>query len=137
VIRGMHVQGENPQGKAIHCIEGELIDVVHDLRGNSPTYGVTDYKILKPGMSLYAPPGTAHGFQCLTKTCSIVYLCTSLYHKDSDTGFRWQYAKAPWDKPNAIISQKDANLPSLDDLVRRWEWMRSPRLSSAASPHQL
>jgi dTDP-4-dehydrorhamnose 3,5-epimerase len=123
VIRGMHVQSTNPQGKLVTCLKGELLDVVHDLRKQSHTYGVTDYWILKPGQSLFSPPGTAHGFQCLTKTCEIVYLCTSVYLKEFDTGFHWEDAKAPWQKEPAIVSKKDQGLPRLAELIRSHEWM--------------
>lgn len=130
VLRGMHVQHSQPQGKMIACLQGEILDVIYDLRGDSPTYGVADYKILSQGMSLYAPPGTAHGFQCLTPTCEIVYLCTSLYHRESDTGFQWKDVKAPWIKEIVLNSEKDRGLPTLQDLVRRHAWML-PRKSIA------
>lgn len=123
VIRGMHVQSVKPQGKLVICLKGELLDVVHDLRKESETFGVTDYRVLKPGQSLFSPPGTAHGFQCLTKTCEIVYLCTSHYYAPVDTGFRWEDAQAPWQKDIAIVSKKDAELPRLAELVRKHEWM--------------
>jgi dTDP-4-dehydrorhamnose 3,5-epimerase len=123
VIRGMHVQHKDPQGKLIVCVQGELLDVVHDLRSISTTFGTTDYRILRPGMALYCPPGTAHGFQCLTKTCEIVYLCTSEYDKESDTGFRYLDANAPWQKDIALLSKKDVELPGLAELLRRHEWM--------------
>lgn len=123
VIRGMHVQSAAPQGKVVVCLSGELLDVVHDLRKDSETFGVTDYRILKPGQSLFCPPGTAHGFQCLTKTCEIVYLCTTHYKPEADTGFSWQDAQAPWQKELAIVSKKDAELPRLAELVRKHEWM--------------
>lgn len=124
VVRGMHIQTKNPQGKYIFCVQGDLLDVVHDLRGGSSSYGVTDYRILKPGEGLFCPPGTAHGFQCLSKTCEIVYLCTTHYDKESDTGFRAWDAKAPWQFDIATQSDKDKNLPPIAELVRRHEWMR-------------
>ncbi len=123
VIRGMHTMTKEPQGKLIICLRGELLDVVHDLRKDSPSFGVTDYRVLKPGQSLFCPPGTAHGFQCLTKTCEIVYLCTTHYKPEFDTGFRWEDANAPWQKEIAVVSNKDRNLPRLAELVRSHEWM--------------
>lgn len=122
VIRGMHIQSKDPQGKLIVCLRGELLDVVHDLRKNSETFGATDYRILKPGQSLFCPPGTAHGFQCLSKTCEIVYLCTSHYNAEFDTGFQAEDAQAPWQKDIGIVSKKDAALPKLVELLGRHEW---------------
>jgi dTDP-4-dehydrorhamnose 3,5-epimerase len=124
VVRGMHVQTNNPQAKYIFCVQGELLDVVHDLRGDSQTYGVTDYRVLKPGEALYCPAGTAHGFQCLSNTCEIVYLCSTHYDRESDTGFRAWDAKAPWQFDMAVQSEKDSKLPPLAELVRRHDWMR-------------
>jgi dTDP-4-dehydrorhamnose 3,5-epimerase len=122
VIRGMHIMTEDPQGKLIVCLRGEILDVVHDMRKNSETFGATDYRILQPGQSLFCPPGTAHGFQCLTKTCEIVYLCTSHYEPKNDIGFRWEDAQAPWQKDIAIVSKKDEQLPRLVDLLRVYQW---------------
>lgn len=122
VVRGMHVQSKDAQGKLIVCLRGELLDVVHDLRKDSETFGATDWRILKPGQSLFCPPGTGHGFQCLTKTCEIVYLCTSHYNSEVDTGFRWEDAVAPWQKDIAIVSKKDSELPRLTELLGRHDW---------------
>lgn len=124
VIRGMHVQIKKPQGKLVYVVSGSIMDVVHDLRANSDTYGVTDWAILFPGEAIYLPEGTAHGFECLSESCAIIYLCTTPYVKDYDAGFVYTDAKAPWHTKEPVISVKDRALPRLEELKRSCEWMR-------------
>ena len=78
VIRGLHLQTKNSQGKFISVIKGKIFDVVVDLRKKSKTYGKSFSVILseKNAKSIFIPPGFAHGFCTLSNENYIVYSCT-------------------------------------------------------------
>ena len=78
VIRGLHIQTKNRQGKFITVIKGRIFDVAVDLRKNSKTFGKVFTNILResPSKSLFIPPGFAHGFCTLDKHNYIIYSCT-------------------------------------------------------------
>ena len=78
VIRGLHIQSKNSQGKFVTVIKGKIFDVALDLRKNSKTFGKVFKCILSEANSnsLYIPEGFAHGFQCLEKENYIIYSCT-------------------------------------------------------------
>lgn len=81
VIRGLHFQSKNPQGKLIRVWRGEIFDVVLDIRPNSPSFKKI-FTIKLNGdhpTSLWIPPGLAHGFQALQINTCIDYLCSSAY----------------------------------------------------------
>ena len=78
-IRGLHFQKKNPQGKFITVVQGEILDVAVDLRKNSKTFG-QDFSIkikYDSNFSIYIPENFAHGFACLSKTCTLYYRCTN------------------------------------------------------------
>ncbi len=90
VIRGLHIQTSNSQGKFISVLKGKIFDVTIDLRKNSKTFGRV-YKCLlseKNNTSIYIPAGFAHGFQALENENYIVYSCTKYRNKKSETTFR-------------------------------------------------
>ena len=111
VIRGLHFQRTNPQGKFITVVHGEILDVVVDLRKNSNTYGKHfSIKISQnSNFSLFIPENFAHGFLCLSKNCGIYYKCTKYRDKNSETTIKWNDTtlgiKWPIKKP--ILSKKD------------------------------
>ena len=74
---------KNPQGKLITVVEGEIIDVAVDLRKKSKTFGQHVAIRMKndSNFSVYIPEGFAHGFVCLSKTCTLYYKCTNYRHK--------------------------------------------------------
>ena len=81
VLRGLHFQKQNPQGKLVRCLEGEVYDVAVDLRKDSETYGKW-YGVLlseENKKQFYLPEGFAHGFVVLTDTATFAYKCTRLY----------------------------------------------------------
>ena len=83
VIRGLHLQKKNSQGKFISVIKGKIFDVVVDLRKNSKTYGKYLSTILseKNSKSIFIPPGFAHGFCTLSNENYVVYSCTKYREK--------------------------------------------------------
>jgi len=118
VVRGLHFQTQNPQGKLVRSVYGVILDVVVDLRVGSETYGKKEEFLLQPeGISVYIPPGFAHGFWCLTDECVFHYGCTEEYHKESDAGINPEDPDLflPWRNSEVLISDKDKKLPSLKE----------------------
>lgn len=124
VIRGLHFQkAPHAQAKLLRVVEGVILDVAVDIRKNSPTYGqhVAIELSADNFKQLLIPQGFAHGFSVLSQTAIVQYKCTDYYfpeteggisYNDSNLGIDW---KVPID--NAIVSEKDAKLPKLQDFT--------------------
>jgi len=111
VLRGLHIQTKNSQGKFISVIKGKIFDVAVDLRKNSPTYGKYFSIILssKNCKSLYIPPNFAHGFLSLDKENYVLYSNTKYRSKKYETGLKWndKNLKIRWPIKKPILSLKD------------------------------
>ena len=122
VIRGMHVQ--RPQRscrKLVFVVDGEIRDVVVDLRAGSPTLGEVNIFPLTPtNNSIIVPSGCAHGFEVVRGPCRVVYLQEEKYVMADDLGFRWDSHTIEWRTREPVISTRDASLPSFLDLVGRF-----------------
>ena len=120
VIRGLHIQTKDSQGKFVTVIKGRIFDVAVDLRKNSKTFGKYYTCILseKNSKSIFIPPGFAHGFQALEKENYIVYSCTKYRNKKSETAinFNDKNLKINWPIKKPIISKKDENAISFLDF---------------------
>ena len=120
VIRGLHIQTKDSQGKFVTVIKGRIFDVAVDLRKNSKTFGKYYTCILseKNSKSIFIPPGFAHGFQALEKENYIVYSCTKYRNKKSETAinFNDKNLKINWPIKKPIISKKDKNAISFLDF---------------------
>ncbi len=120
VIRGLHFQyTPYAQGKLVRCMTGKVIDVVVDIRKDSPTYGQHEKFVLDSaiGNMLYVPAGFAHGFVALEETI-FVYKCTEYWHKASESGIIYNDAdlNINWEEPNPIVSSKDLILPKFVEI---------------------
>lgn len=116
VLRGLHCQhAPYEQGKLVRCITGRVLDVVVDIRPNSPTFGQHDKFILdsRIGNLLWVPGGFAHGFVALEEAV-FVYKCTNYYHKASESGIVWNDPDLgiDWGVTDALVSAKDQVLPT-------------------------
>lgn len=113
VLRGLHYQKKNPQGKLITVLNGEIFDVAVDFRKKSKTFGkYFSIKINdKSNFSIYIPPGFAHGFMCLSKKCVIYYKCTNYRDMKSEKSILWNdpKLKIKWPKRKVVLSKKDKN----------------------------
>lgn len=91
VLRGLHFQTENPQGKLVRVIQGEVFDVAVDLRQGSPTFGQWEGVLLteENKTQFYIPPGFGHGFLVLSNEAIFTYKCTTYYDPASDSGILW------------------------------------------------
>jgi len=115
VLRGLHYQIRQPQGKLVQAVAGEVYDVAVDLRRSSPTFGRCAETVLSAGsrMQLWIPPGFAHGFYVLSEWAEIIYKATDYYSpewercllwNDPALGIRWPLIG---DRP-PVLSARDA-----------------------------
>jgi dTDP-4-dehydrorhamnose 3,5-epimerase len=122
VLRGLHYQWPNPQGKLVSVLEGEVYDVAVDIRPDSPTFGQWAAAILSAvnKRHFWVPEGFAHGFAVLSDHATFVYQCTAFYDRASDAGIRWNDGRIGVDWPIArpVLSEKDQQTPFLDDVPR-------------------
>jgi dTDP-4-dehydrorhamnose 3,5-epimerase len=122
VLRGMHFQTENPQGKLVRVVSGAVFDVVVDIRRDSPTYGLWMGVELSVDnhRQLWIPPGLAHGFLVLSETADFLYKTDAYYHPASERCLAWNDPRAAIDWPlgdaQPLVSPKDAMGLSLDSL---------------------
>jgi dTDP-4-dehydrorhamnose 3,5-epimerase len=120
-VRGLHyLEPPHTQTRLIKCIDGEILDIIVDLRKGSPTFGKYEaiHLLGNEGIAVYIPKGFAHGF--LSKTDSwVTYLADKVFEPDADRGVRWndQDIGIPWAVKSPIISDKDATLPLLKDIT--------------------
>ena len=120
VLRGLHYQWPNPQGKLVSVVEGEVYDVAVDIRVGSPTFGHWTAAILSADNKrhFWIPEGFAHGFVTLSERAIFTYLCTAPYDAASDGGIRWNDAQIGIDWPVSApsLSGKDGVAPFLKDI---------------------
>jgi dTDP-4-dehydrorhamnose 3,5-epimerase len=119
VIRGMHIQiPPKDHSKLVFVTKGSILDVVLDIRQGSPTYG--QYSALeiseKNHKMIYMPPGCAHGFLSLEDGSCTVYLQTSTYSSEHDTGIRPDSFGLDWGVNNPIISKRDQGFQTLEEF---------------------
>ncbi len=121
VLRGLHYQYPQWQGKLVRTILGEIFDVAVDIRRDSPTYGEWYGATLSDAnkLQLYIPPGFAHGFCVMSEIADVVYKCTTLYKPSDDAAVRWNDLDIgiEWPIKNPLVSAKDAAAPALQDVV--------------------
>jgi dTDP-4-dehydrorhamnose 3,5-epimerase len=122
VIRGLHIQTYNSQGKYVSVLKGKIFDVAVDLRKNSKTFGKIFKTILseKNSKSIYIPPGFAHGFCTLEKENHIIYSCTKYRDAKSEKGilFNDKYLNIKWPIKNPILSKKDRLNMSFKEFIK-------------------
>jgi dTDP-4-dehydrorhamnose 3,5-epimerase len=121
VLRGLHYQEPNPQGKLVRAASGAIFDVAVDIRRGSPNFGEWFGLELNAEnrLQLWVPPGFAHGFCVLSDTADVIYKCTSLYEPKNDRGIRWNDPAIgiEWPISDPTLSSKDAIAPMLDTAV--------------------
>jgi dTDP-4-dehydrorhamnose 3,5-epimerase len=121
VVRGLHFQLDNPQGKLVTAITGEIFDVAVDIRVGSPTFGkwaATTLSASKPRF-LWIPPGYAHGFAVLSDSADVTFKCTEPFHPDDQWGVSWDDPAIgiPWPIATPRLSAADKTRPLLSELV--------------------
>ncbi len=120
VLRGLHYQHPQWQGKLVRVISGEIFDVAVDIRRDSPNFGewIGEYISAENRNQLYVPPGYAHGFCVVSDVADVVYKCTTLYNVKDDAGIRWNdpQINIDWPIENPLVSEKDRNAPLLSEI---------------------
>jgi dTDP-4-dehydrorhamnose 3,5-epimerase len=120
VLRGLHYQWPNPQGKLVSVLEGEVYDVAVDIRRGSPHFGQWAGVMLTADnhRHFWIPEGFAHGFCVMSEFATFSYQCTALYDRTGDAGIRWNDADIGIDWPISapLLSDKDARAPFLEDV---------------------
>jgi len=120
VLRGMHFQRNYPQGKIVKASRGEILDVIVDLRKDSPTYGTWEsFKLSEQNkLQVWIPPGLAHGFLVMSDSADFEYKCTEYYHPEDQNCLMWNDPEVAIDWPinDPILSEKDKRGLSLKDL---------------------
>jgi dTDP-4-dehydrorhamnose 3,5-epimerase len=119
VIRGMHFQLPPFQhSKIVFCPKGAIMDVIVDLRKDSPTYKESfSYELSEDNhTAFYIPEGFAHGFKSLTDDAMTYYLVSSEYSKEQDTGVRFDSIDFNWGVKDPILSARDLSFITLDQF---------------------
>lgn len=121
VLRGLHYQWPNPQGKLVGVLEGEVYDVAVDIRHGSPTFGRSVAVMLTADnkRQFWIPEGFAHGFCVVSDYATFVYQCTAPYDRAADAGVRWNDAQLAIDWPvdEPLLSDKDKIAPFLAEVA--------------------
>ncbi|MDR7119319.1 dTDP-4-dehydrorhamnose 3,5-epimerase [Rheinheimera soli] len=113
ILRGLHYQHKQPQGKLVRVTKGEVFDVAVDMRANSPTFGqwVGEYLSEHNKQMMWVPPGFAHGFYVTSDMAEFQYKCTDYYAPDDEYSLLWNDPVVNVDWPLAgslpVLSAKD------------------------------
>jgi len=122
-LRGLHGQSPHPQGKLVRVLEGEIFDVVVDVRRGSPAYGrfVTAVLSAENFRQIYVPPGLAHGFLVVSEVAQVEYKCTDFYQPKAEFAIAWNdpALAIPWPIDEPILSTKDAAARPLSKMQER------------------
>lgn len=123
-VRGMHFQyPPATENKFIRCISGALVDIIVDVRPESPTFLQHTAVELSAGnrRAFVVPPRFAHGFMTLTEDTEVLYLVSEFYTPAEEGGLRWNDPALgiEWPGDVSVISDKDATWPDLGDQIEK------------------
>jgi len=120
VLRGLHYQLQQPQGKLVRVVTGTVFDVAVDIRKGSPTFGQWVGAELSEDNQhqLYVPPGFAHGFCVLSDSADFLYKCTDYYAPQDEHGISWNDPAIGigWPGEHFVLSDKDAGNRPLAEM---------------------
>ncbi len=120
VLRGLHFQNPEAQGKLVYVLEGEIWDTAVDIRIGSPTFRQWVSVVLSAEnrRQLYIPAGFAHGFYVTSDKALCAYKCTNLYNAQTECGIIWNDPdlNIEWPIDSLKLSEKDQNYPRLKDM---------------------
>ena len=122
VLRGLHVQHPDAQGKLVSVLHGEVYDVAVDVRCGSPSLGRwVGYSLSSENhRQLYIPPGFAHGFLVTSESALVSYKVSTRYQPEHDRAIAWNDPDlcVRWPGQDPVLSPKDAAAPRLRDMPR-------------------
>ncbi|MFQ6611971.1 MAG: dTDP-4-dehydrorhamnose 3,5-epimerase [Fidelibacterota bacterium] len=120
VLRGLHYQLHQAQGKLVRVVEGTVFDVAVDIRKNSPTFGEwIGFELSADNhLQVFIPEGFAHGYFVMSPTAVFQYKCTREYTPEDEYGLNWNDPELAieWPVGNKIVSPKDSALPTLAEI---------------------
>ncbi len=120
VLRGLHFQKINPQGKLVRVVRGEVFDVAVDIRRDSSTYGQWQGVLLSEEnkKQFWIPPGLAHGFLVISDIADFEYKCTDYYYPQHEECLLWNdpTIAIEWPETQPLLSGKDMLGKLLKDL---------------------
>ncbi len=122
ILRGLHFQTENTQGKLVRVTSGEVFDVAVDIRKSSATFGqwVGVYLSAENKRQLWVPEGFAHGFYVTSEEAEFVYKCTDYYNPQAEESIVWddEYLAIKWPiQVGPFLSEKDGNAKLLAEVT--------------------
>jgi dTDP-4-dehydrorhamnose 3,5-epimerase len=123
VLRGLHYQNPNPQGKLVRVVAGSVFDVAVDIRKGSPTFGQwTGVHLSAANKRMFwVGPGLAHGFLSLEDNTDFLYKCTSIYSPKDEQALMWNDPQVgiewPLDGIEPTLSAKDQVAQTLDQIA--------------------
>jgi len=125
ILRGLHYQLKQPQGKLVRVVHGEIYDVAVDMRASSPSFGQSVGVLLSADnkKQLWVPPGFAHGFYVVSEHAEMVYKCSDYYAPQDEHSLLWNDPALNIDWPlvpgagEPVLSDKDRNALSLKDAL--------------------
>ena len=122
VLRGLHFQNPDQQGKLVYVLQGEAYDVAVDIRVGSPTFGEWTAITLSSEnkRQLYVPEGFAHGFLVTSSTALFAYKCTAKYNAQAEASVLWNDPQIgiEWPVETPVLSEKDRAAPPLAQMLR-------------------
>lgn len=122
VVRGLHMQHSPGQGKLVSCLNGEILDIVVDVRIKSPTFGkhvAVRLKSDEPSL-FWVPAGFAHGFAALSESADVLYKVDCLYNAKNEMSIKWNDPdlNLNWLVENPIVSDKDQKSNAFADYIK-------------------
>ncbi|MBN2180316.1 MAG: dTDP-4-dehydrorhamnose 3,5-epimerase [Sedimentisphaerales bacterium] len=120
ILRGLHYQYPQSQGKLVQVLSGRVVDIAVDIRVGSPTFGQWVGEELSDvnHRQIYIPPGFAHGYCVTSETAMFSYKCTDFYSRATEHGVIWNdhELNIDWPIKNPILSSKDSGYPMLKNI---------------------
>jgi dTDP-4-dehydrorhamnose 3,5-epimerase len=124
VLRGLHFQNPNPQGKLVYVLQGEIYDVAVDIRKSSPAFGRAFGALLSAEnhRQMYIPVGCAHGYLVVSDTALVAYKCTDFYSPSTQHALLWNDPdlRIDWPNDNPTLSDKDKQALALRQFDREF-----------------
>jgi dTDP-4-dehydrorhamnose 3,5-epimerase len=122
VLRGLHLQHPNGQGKLVYVLSGEIVDAAVDVRVGSPTFGRSFTVLLSDAnkKQIWLPEGFAHGFCVTSPKALVAYKCSELYRPEHELGVIWNDPDLgiEWPLKDVTLSPRDRAFPRLRDIPK-------------------
>ena len=121
VIRGLHFQLKNKQSKFLYILDGRILDVVINLKKESKDFGKPKYFFLNEGDIIFIPDHYAHGYECLSKKCAVLYHLEKYRDAKNESGIKFndKKFKIKWKTKKPILSMRDQSHMSFSEFKKK------------------